>query len=258
MAPEPAATCPNHPGEPAVGSCTRCGAFVCVAEWTLVDAAGYCPTCAAREDVDYLEAFRKRYWGKRDSWGWLLGLGAPLQIAGGFFSLVGGTPQGVLPGILLVASGINAALFWFGVPLARLGLVLLVLVWTLTYFFLIGPLALVSGLISGMVVGSILTTTRTKLFFKMEVPRPALRKCWDQLANNVIARQAYSLSLGGLLVPGMGLVALMLGIVGLTRVNRKARPPVGKLPHAIAAIVIGLAGTALTGAVLWSIVRQMR
>jgi hypothetical protein len=246
------ATCPNHPGEPAVGNCSRCGTFLCTAEWTVVDGAGYCPACAARDDVDYLEAFRKKYWGKRDSWAWTIGLGAPAQLLGGLFTLVTGPPEGYLAGVLLVLSGVNSAFFFFGKPLSRLGLVLLTVAWTASYAFLIGPVALVSGFVGALLVVSILTTTRTKLFFKLDVPRQALAKCWDQLANNALAGTSLALAVGGLLVPGFGLLAIFTGLVALTRVNRKSRPPIGKAGQAIGGIILGVLGSGLTGFVVWS------
>lgn len=252
------ATCPNHPGESAVANCTRCGTFLCSAELTIVDGAGYCPACAAREDVDYLEAFRKKYWGKRDSWAWTLGLGAPVQLLLGMVALVTGPPEGYLAGVLLVLSGVNSAFFFFGAPLTRVGLVLLTVAWTATYAFTLGPAAIVSGIVSALVVTSILTTTRTKLFFKMDVPRPALAKCWDQLANNAAARTALALSVGGLIIPGFGLLAIIVGVIGLSQVNRKSRPPVGKAAHAIAGIVLGVLGSLMSGFVLWNAYRNLR
>jgi len=244
------ATCPNHPDAPAVGNCSRCGTFLCAAEWTIVDGAGYCPACAARDDVDYLEAFRKKYWGKRDSWGWTLGVGAPLQILFGLVALLSGPAEGWAAGILLLLSGVNGAFFFLGVPITRVGLVLLTVAWTAVYAFTIGPAAIASGIISALVVTSILTTTRTKLFFKLDVPRPTLSKCWDQLANNTVARTALALSIGGLVIPGFGPLAVVLGIIGLARVDAQAKPPIGKRPHAIAAIVLGVLGCGTTAAIV--------
>ena len=75
------ARCSLHPDRPALLACQRCGAFICEDDQCPIDGALYCPPCAARPDVDYLDAFRLKHWGVRDSWAWLFGLGALLNAA---------------------------------------------------------------------------------------------------------------------------------------------------------------------------------
>lgn len=54
--------------------CARCGTFVPAESAHLVLSKSYCADCAARPDVNYLKAFRDKYWGKRDGWAWSLGV----------------------------------------------------------------------------------------------------------------------------------------------------------------------------------------
>src|SRR5512140_1650253 len=75
------ARCSLHPDRPALLACRRCGAFICEEDQRPVDSEIYCPACAVRPDVDFLEAFRLKYWGVRDSWAWLFGFGALVNAA---------------------------------------------------------------------------------------------------------------------------------------------------------------------------------
>jgi hypothetical protein len=92
--------------------------------------------------------------------------------------------------------------------------------------------------------------TRNKLFFKIDVPEAKLLKLWDRMRNNVIASTGLALGVLGLLVPGAGIFGLVCSLIGLSRVNPKAEPPIGKRGHAIAGIVLSVIGTLLWGGLI--------
>lgn len=243
------AVCAIHPEAAAAGSCVRCGAFFCEADTAVVDGAAYCASCAARPDVDYLEAFRLKYWGKRDTWGYL----AILWFVLGFFvALRGATGDNLLVlGLGLAQAGIAAAYFLL-IPWARIALVGLQVA---------GVVVAVSSSRSGsvpnlvgvLVTVMLLTNTRNRLAFRQEVSREQLRKAWDLYANNVIARTGLLLSFLGLFVPVVGLIATLCGVLGLRRVDPNGHPPIGRKKTAIAAIALGVLGTVTSTAMWWLI-----
>src|SRR4051812_45247682 len=113
------ATCSLHPDRPATFTCSRCGAFICDADRRLLGADVFCPTCVVRPDVDYLEAFRQSVWGKRDSWAWLVGIGAALNA----FTGVGGLATGRLVyGVIGILAAVIGACYFLGMRWARVGL----------------------------------------------------------------------------------------------------------------------------------------
>jgi hypothetical protein len=236
----PAAVCATHPSEPVVGTCTRCGVFVCAQDRKLVDAKLYCATCAARPDVDWLDGFRRKYWGRRDGWAWLFGIGAPIQLVTAVGMLLDPEARLMAPFVLLAAAA--GALWWLKRRIAR-WLVLLSLVASGAYAAIaVSPYLIVSSVLPIAIVLSVINATRTKLFFELEVSRGQLRRMWDLYANNQVARYALSLGVGGLLIWPFAPIALACGVVGLLRVDPNARPPVGRKGSAIAGIVLGAAG----------------
>ena len=82
---------------------------------------------------------------------------------------------------------------------------------------------------------------RARLFFRLEVPRPELQRYYRLHHDNPTARMALQVAVLGLVFPFVGVFALGLGVAGLTRVDPKATPPVGKRAHAIAAMLLGAA-----------------
>ena len=92
---------------------------------------------------------------------------------------------------------------------------------------------------------SAFTSTRNRLFFRDEVSREKLKRDYDRLANNLLARNAFALGFFSLLMPPVAPIAIVCGAIANARVNPNAKPPVGKRAYAIAGIVLGVAGAGL-------------
>lgn len=244
LAQEPAAgeaRCQSHPDQAVLGTCARCGTFFCALDRENVNGKDYCATCATRPEVDYLEAFRLKYWGKRDAWTWLVGFGAILNLATGAGVLMQEElgDAGLLIGLISLASGAVGVCFWMGMPFARLALCFVPIVSMVVSGFTAGAAAAGRGIWPVLITLAIYQNTRNKLFFKEEVPREALEKAWHLYANNTVARAGFMLSLIGLLVAPLAAVALLCSIIGLRRVDPTASPPIGRKGQAIAGIVLG-------------------
>ena len=254
------ATCSLHPDRAATHTCSRCGAFVCDADHRQLGGNVFCPTCAARADVDYLGAFRQSLWGKRDGWAWLVGIGALLNAVGGFGAFASGTP---VYGVIGVLAGVVGACYFLGMRWARVGLLVSPLIGgaagIVSAFAAPSLTAFERGQRTGTMLGTMLIPmlvvtamyfdTRNRLFFKIEVPREKLQKAWDLYSNNPLARGGFMLSLLSLIVPGLGLLSLAMSIVALMRVNPTGHPPIGRKGQAIAGIV--LSGLSVAG---WALV----
>jgi hypothetical protein len=243
LAPAPApgeARCPSHPDQSVLGTCARCGTFFCELDRETVNGKDYCATCAALPETDYLEAFRLKYWGKRDAWSWLIGFGALINLASGAMLLTGegSGGGGLLAGLAALGGGAVGVCFWLGLPFARLALCFVPVVSLLISVATVGPVAVATGIVPIAVTIAIYRDTRNKLFFKEEVSREALQKAWHLYANNTLARAGFMLSFIGLLAFPLAPVALVCSIIGLRRVDPTANPPIGRKGQAIAGIVL--------------------
>lgn len=256
VVPVPAgATCPRHAGAPVVAACRRCGTFVCVEDRVVLDGSEFCRECAARPDVDYLEAFRLKYWGKRDSWAWFFGVTAVANVIIGLTVIANAltserSASNVALGLVILLWGGLAGAFWAGVKAARWGLAGAFILYALVLVAVAGPAGLGGVIFPLAFVASALGSVRTKLFFKLDVPREQLRKHWALLHDNVLARNALMLGAVGLLFGPFAPLGLVLGIVALRRVDPAAYPPIGRKAHAIAGIVLGALGTLIWSGVL--------
>jgi hypothetical protein len=245
LVPEPAneARCQSHPAEAVLGTCPRCGTFFCELDRENVDGRDYCASCAKRPDVDYLEAFRLKYWGKRDLWAWLVGIGAPFNLALGLTGFAIGMREPsayMLYAAFLLMGGVGIA-FWLGRPFARLALLFLpVASMVVGSFSEILPVAIGRALLPLLFAIGIYRDTRNKLFFKVDVPREALQKAWHLYANNSAARSGILMSFFGLLIPVFAPFGLVSSIIGLRRVDPHAHPPIGRKWQAIAGIILGV------------------
>jgi hypothetical protein len=257
LTPSAAATgamCSLHPDRASTATCDRCGAFICDEDRRPLERRVFCPSCAVRPEVDYLEAFRLKYWGRRDLWAWGVGVAALFNGAGGVYSLI---DQRWMDGAISLAFAGVGGFYFFGRAWARVALFVL----PLLFFGLVAVgqiraggrasapeavgVVLGSSLIPTLILLGMFLDTRNKLFFKRPVSRKQLQRAWDLYANNTIARAGFLLSLLGL-----GPIGLVLSIIGLRRVNPSAHPPIGRKGQAVAGIVLGALGTIGGGALL--------
>jgi hypothetical protein len=250
--------CAVHPEELAGGTCTRCGSFVCGACATVLPAMGpqvYCQACAARPELNYLEALRLRYWGKRDGTAWVVGL---VTLGLCLLSVMvlgetGFTSQQELPWMLLSWAPVPVGVAYFlGKPWARHALVatpwVMALVasavnWQGRIVFLL------TAVLVSLFALNMHRATRTQLFFRVPVSSGKLRALWDLRFNNPLARQALNLGLGALFMPAFAPFAMICGAVALARVNPNATPPIGRKGQALAGVVLGAVSI-----LLWSLV----
>jgi hypothetical protein len=243
--------------------CFRCGVFLTGESLVLLGTNTFCAECARRPDVDYVEAFRLKHWGKRDGWAWLLGLGGVVNVLAAlgslFFALSEGSTQlrEVLlsSGVLLTFGAVSIA-FFFKVRAARWALAALWLCASAVSFSTLGLLAIPGALITLLLITTLLTNWRTRLFFELPVSRGKLEAMWRLFHDNVVARNAVTVAFSGLMVPPLAPVGLVMGVVGLRRVDPKAWPPVGRRGYALAGIVLGAMGTLGWGVLLASMLLQ--
>jgi cytochrome c oxidase subunit IV len=248
------ARCATHPEEAASGTCTRCGTFYC--EQCRQDILGtvYCGTCAQRPDINYLELFRLKLWGRRDSWAWTIGFcGVGLAGYAGVMAVNGL----YVPGLATAACAGVCVAFFLGMAWSRLALILAPLGFAAVCVVLgHAPTLIPLGLLF-LAALAVYGNTRNQLFFRQEVPVPRLQRLWHLLEDNRLARHAMSFGLGGLFLPLFALVAIVLGVAALRRVNPDVMPPVGRKGQSIAAIVLGLVMTGVWLVVLWPVLSRL-
>jgi hypothetical protein len=248
LSPALIARCAAHPEEAATGTCARCGTFFCGRCVQTVLGRPYCGPCAGRPEVNYLEHFRRRLWGRRDGWGWLAGMAGILFAALAVFLLLQGQlAQGALSAVGMAVCGA----FFLGLPGAREAFIATPLVLALGSAAA-GQRETAVGLgLLSLAALSLLFDTRNQLFFRRPVPEERLLRLWHVRENNPLARQALSVALGGLLLPLLAPLALLLGAWALRRVDPTAVPPIGRRGQALASMVLGGASLALWVWVLW-------
>ncbi|MDP1918508.1 MAG: hypothetical protein Q8L14_19830 [Myxococcales bacterium] len=228
----------------------------------------FCADCAARPEVDFLDAYKREHWGKRDSWAWLLGLTGLVSAATSAFLLTTidlAEPflTGALPWLVFTALyAVIGVAFWFRVRHARAALVVLVVLLGIVLVAALGPMALGTMMIPLAIAASALTTTRTKLFFQMDVTAAALEKEWRRRYDNPMARQALSYGLASLFFPLFGPIAFVTGLIGLSRVNPTATPSIGGRKAALVGVLLGfvvtLAWVLVVGMIVSDVFRELR
>jgi hypothetical protein len=247
VSPNALARCAAHPEELAGSTCHRCGTFVCGTCSTWVMGALYCPGCAARPEVNYLETFRRQRWGKRDVGAWLVG-GGTLVLA--WLGVVA-FGKGQVPLTLGLVGAVIVGLGWFGGQRwARVPLLLTPLAAGLLATPSLGVLALAFGLIFFFSALQLFLDTRGKLFFRVAVPERELHRLWNREVNNPLAQSALTLGVGAIFLPLFAPLAILCGVLALRRVDLKARPPIGRRGHALAGIGLGVGAVALWGVVV--------
>lgn len=240
--------------------CARCGAFITGrADLKLLHGRVYCATCAARPDVDHLEAFRLKYWGKRDIWGWLIGLGTLSSLG----LLVTNATSGEFIAATLNVFGIVVAVcFFLGLRWARYGLLVSLVLNVGNNVLSAEPGFQVQAasvfVFPLVIVLSILNDTRNQLFFKLDVSRTNLQKAWDLYQNNTAARAGVMLAFFSLIMPPIAPIALIASLVGLRNVDPEATPPIGRKGQAITGIVVSGLCLLIWGGVLISYLLSAR
>lgn len=239
------AFCPRHPDSASVATCQRCGTFVCEHDVKRLVNGVFCEACAARPEIAYLETLKQRHWGQRDAWAWLFGLAGVAAILVAAVAATRTTTSltnRLVFGAPFVVFGIVGIAFWLRVRLARIGVALLFGLLAIVLLVEAGPLALVSLLLPGGLLVSMLTDVRTKLFFRIDVSSAVLEREWRRQYDNPLARSALSLGIGSFFVPFFAPIALVTSVIALLRVNPKAQPPIGGRGRAIAGLLLGLLG----------------
>lgn len=236
--------CPKHPGAEAVGTCTRCGRFFCAAEAKRLGTGVYCEECAMRAEVDWLGKHYAQFQGRRSGLVWfLLLLGVPLSGIGVTIAVTpsSGTPERFFGLALMTWGAACISLFPGKTPVRWVPLLAAFVVGGLVYLATQRELAAVLTA-SCLILFSVMTLTdlRTRLFFRVPVTRQALEQHYARYGNNPLAVAASRLAFVGLVIPGAGVLAIVLAAVALSRVNGKAVPPVGSAGTAITAIVFSL------------------
>ncbi|MFT3710474.1 MAG: hypothetical protein QM817_22855 [Archangium sp.] len=237
--------CPAHPEAEAVATCERCGRFFCAAEEITLDLHRYCGECGRRTDVDWLGHHYAPLIGKRSSFSWWAGLFAAGSAALAIAVFVGGEPRqkSLAAGFALE----SIALFsFFGgerwgrfAPLAVSPLVGVGFAFAAVEDFF-WPVFVVVTLVAALYGAAGITDLRSKLYFRVEVPRGALRKHFERYGNNPLAITASRLAFFSLFVPGLGVISFFLGVWALTRIDSKATPPVTNAGAAIGAMIFSV------------------
>lgn len=243
----PAAAAPGLPI-----TCTRCGVFVTATTTELILGKGYCEACAKRPEVNYPRAYRDAHWGKRDGWAWFFGVLSPFVMLAGVLALVNGDPAA---GALVTFTGISWATFWTG---ARLGRVALVASTILGAVYNVS-ISIPPNVIGIGMVAMAMMSTRTKLFFEIDVPEAELAKAWlGQHANRaaswargfgIVVLLSFLAWLGTRWAASatvfFGVLGVGFGVAGLRAVNETAQPPVGGRSSALVGIACGAIGVLL-------------
>jgi hypothetical protein len=238
--------CPSHPGAESVGACARCGRFYCAPEQIELDGKVYCADCGVREDVDWLGQHYRKLEGKRSGLAWAILLIAAPFAALGLFSLVGeNSGQQKTIGLALIFYALAAFVFFTGTRWGRLALLSgATIAGGLLTFAIEDYWGLLIALPILGLSASAWTDLRTKLFYRVPVARKKLLQHYQREGSNPLAIQASRLALLGLFIPGVGVISLVMGVMSLTRIDKKAVPPVGNLSAAVAAVVFSLFTTA--------------
>lgn len=249
------ARCATHPEEEASGTCARCGTFFCAGCVRWVAGKAWCATCAARPEINYLEQFRLKLWGRRDGSSWLaLGVGLAFGVA----ALLGTSERAsALTVLAFLACAGTGVCFFMGLRWAREAFIGVPLGFALVCWLGESPGVAVFLTVIAFCGLIVYADTRNQLFFRRPVSRERLERLWHLRENNPMARRALSLGAGALLLPVLSPLAILCGILGLRRVDPEAIPPIGRKAEAMGGIVLGLVSMGLWGLLLWPRLRGM-
>lgn len=227
--------CAAHPQEEIVGPCARCGDFVCGLDSEARDEGRVCFKCGRDRERAEVEAFIDELRGRPDNFAvaYLL-VGILLLFAG----MQGGSLQET---VACVASSSICAAFFFRLKWARwivVALPALVLVFSVAAK--LPPLASITWWLL-LLGASAITSTRNRLFFKIDLPETERRAFYDRAKGMEWVRAGHVFSFIAILFPPAILGSIALYVVGLiavkTRHVRRSR--------ALAEVAAGLFGGVL-------------
>jgi hypothetical protein len=242
VSPNAMARCATHPDELAGATCQRCGAFVCGACTTWLSGALYCPACASRPEVNYLETLRLQLWGKRDGSAWFVAGCSLLAVLGAQLALQAKD----VPTLLTMLGALGVCIcFFLGQRWARYALLLLPVALAIQTAREFGVAMVGVCFFLFLFALQIFMDVRSQLFFRVKVSERALRKLWDLRVNNPLARHAVSLGVIGFFLPPVAPAAVVCGVIALRRVDPEARPPIGRRASSIFGIMLGLGAMAM-------------
>jgi hypothetical protein len=255
------ARCAQHPERSAAACCERCGAFHCREEQRELEGKFFCGPCAARPEFDPLAEVRQRYWGRLSGGAVFVGL---VGLTEGLLALGTVLELPLLGAAMLISAGLKFQ-FFTGRP-RWVRLVVPLTPFLMAAGFMVHELlrtrdpdalarhlgaSLLSALFAFFFLGAVAISPITRLFFKIEVPRPALNKIWKRHQRSPIARQALGMAIIGLFLPVLVPISAGLAVYGLVRKNPEAFPPVGRRGFAVAALVLNALSLAFHLTRLW-------
>ncbi len=238
----------------------------------MVDHQLFCGTCAERPEVDWLTHHYARLEGRRSGLVWFatflggVGLLAGVGMLIALLDLFRDVLRADNPvGDLRWAGGPVGVIFWSVSALLlqtgrRWALTLNLatsLVTSLLFAFannrleeqlFVGGTAL---LLTGGLWAALRRDVRTRLFFRRSVERSELRQHYERYGSNWQASSAARLSALSLFMPPLALVSLGLAVWGLSRVDKRAVPPVGGLGSALGAVIISVLCLTLWGLLIF-------
>lgn len=242
--------------------CDRCGNFTDPADLREVFGKQVCEPCREHQGVDYLQDMVSQYWGRRDNYVWIFGIGGIItSLAFAVYGLtctitvaLGTYTAAEVVGIKTLVTGLaGAALFACYVlmkPWTRVVLPLFFLVsgllTVLCYSIVEGRVsdqAIVWAMLNGVCLLLAIAAYRdaqNRLAFQIEITGKQMQRLWSTRHDNPMARTGATLALLSFCVPFLSFVAIICCIIGLTRIDSKAWPPVGGWSNCIAGLIIAL------------------
>ena len=259
---------------PSSALCTRCGDQLVDGPAKVILDRPFCAACLEVEGVDFLDEYRRQFWGKRDGYIWLLG-GLGLVHASIFLLGVIGlaASQGDLAGLMVLlafapvllarcAFSIATLALWKPIRFAWLFFPPVATAWSLLVLgSTVGldprqtPQIIVGAVIGFVFVLAAWRSDRNKLAYKIDVPEEKLYKLYQTYVDNSWARSGIALGVISLIpfFGVLGLIGLPVSIVGLRKVDEDAWPPVGLRKRAIWGIVLSCIGMLISAALFTSI-----
>lgn len=242
--------CPAHPEAEATGTCARCGRFYCDAEVVWLDLRAYCAECAVRPEVDWLGRHYRKLEGRRSGAVWSLAVAGLLILVIAAVLLFAPTlaERERLSGLGLLLFALASFFHFSGHRLAQAAPLIACLLAALLFAAAQqSPWGALGAVPLLMLAFSAWSDVPTRLFFRQEVPRSTLAHHYRREGSNPLAGRASRLAFVSLLLPGLGLISLVLGVIALTRVDPRAVPPITGLSPALGAIVFSLFTSTLWG-----------